>query len=453
MSKLSDLFERRDRIQTELDGLGDQYRDNPGDEGVLERIGNLKRGLISVREDIVVEAATRPENREETSAAPPTVQRDRSPGGEDRSAALRAIEDRSDDLTSQAGDRLEALVRRDAFGMDARYIAAISDPAYFRAFFKQLAGGQGAGAVLEADEAEAMQKVGRSMHERAMAAGTGELGGFAVPFTLDPTILLTNDGAINPIRELATVTTILSTTWEGVSSAGVEAEFTAEATEAKDGAPKLAQPKITPDKAQIWVPFSIEIGADWIGIGTELARLFADAKAVKEAEVFATGKGSEAIPQGLVSGATELVETATKEVVVGADIYKLQEALGARFQPRATFLGTNTVANQIHRFVAKGDTEDAALMGEDRASILGKPYREVSTMSSKTTTKKERVLAYGDVASGYRIVDRLGLTVEVVQHVFGANQRPTGERGLYAYFRVGADLVVPEAIQVLVVKE
>lgn len=452
MSKLAELYERRDRMQTEIDGLSETYRDSPT-AGVLERVNNLKTGLIHTREEILVEAAQDPAHREEIDAAPPAVKRDTQPGGEDRSAALRAIETRSDDLTSQAGDRLEALVRRDGFGMDARYITAVASDAYFRAFFKQLAGGQGAGAVLEPDEVEAMRVVGRSMHERAMAAGTGELGGFAVPFTLDPTILLTNDGAINPVRELATVSTILSTTWEGVSSAGVSAEFTAEATEAKDGAPKLAQPTITPDKAQIWVPFSIELGADWVGIGTELAKLFADAKAVKEAEVFATGKGSENIPQGLVSGASKLVETATKEVTVSADIYKLQEALGARFQPRATWLGANGVANHIHKMVAKGDTTEAPLMSDDRTSILGKPFKEVSTMSAKHTTKKERVLAYGDIGAGYRIVDRLGLTVEVVQHVFGAAQRPTGQRGLYCYFRVGGDLVVPEAVQVLVVKE
>jgi predicted phage gp36 major capsid-like protein len=436
MSKLTDLTEKRDRLQGELDELAVQYRDSK-DAGTLERMGNLKRGVVAAEREIVMEAAEDPEHRESSEAAPPPriPERDRTPGGEDRSAALRAIEDRSDDLTPEAGDRLEGLVRRDGFGMDARYITAVANPAYFRAFMKQLAGGQGAGAVLEPDEAEAMQLVGRSMHERAMAAGTGELGGFAVPFTLDPTILLTNDGAINPIRELATVSTILTTTWEGVSSAGVEAEFTAEATEAKDGAPKL------------------ELGADWVGLGAELGRLFADAKSVKEAEVFATGKGTGNVPQGLITGATKVVETATKEVMVGADVYKLQEALGARFQPRATFLGTNTVANQIHRFVAKGDTEDAALMSDDRSAILGKPYREVSTMSSKTTTKKERVLAYADVAAGYRIVDRLGLTVEVVQHVFGENQRPLGQRGLYAYFRVGAEVVVPGAVQVLMVKE
>jgi HK97 family phage major capsid protein len=191
---------------------------------------------------------------------------------------------------------------------------------------------------------------------------------------------------------------------------------------------------------------------DWPGLAAELARLFADARSVKEAEVFATGKGSESIPQGLITGATKIVSGGTKEVIKIADIYALQEALAARWQPRATFLGTNTAANAIHKMVATGDTTNATLMSDDRSEILGKPFREVSTMSAKLTTKKERVLAYGDVAAAYRIVDRLGLTVEPVPLVTKEGI-PTGQRGLYAYFRVGAEVIIPEAVQVLAVKD
>ena len=91
-------------------------------------------------------------------------------------------------------------------------------------------------------------------------------------------------------------------------------------------------------------------------------------------------------------------------------------------------------------------------MSDDRSTILGKPFKEVSTMSAKLTTKKERVLAYGDVGSAYRIVDRLGLTVEPVPVVMDEGV-PTGDRGLIAWFRVGAKVIVPEAVQVLAVKD
>jgi HK97 family phage major capsid protein len=74
-------------------------------------------------------------------------------------------------------------------------------------------------------------------------------------------------------------------------------------------------------------------------------------------------------------------------------------------------------------------------------------------MSSKTTTVNERVLAYGDIGSAYRVVDRVGMAVEVIPHVFGEEGAPTGQRGLYAHFRVGAKVIIPSAVQVLVVKE
>ena len=377
---------------------------------------------------------------------------DTSPGAELRDAAQRAVDGayEAGQLPERAGFRLTNLIERDRFGLDSAYIDAIANPAYERAFAKKLSGVDGAEDVLEADESAAMLATGRAMAQRAMAVGEPETGGFGVPLALDPTILLTNDGAINPIRELATVSTIATTTWQGVSSAGVEAEFAAEAAEAKDGSPELGAPEITPEKASIWVPFSIEVGQDWPGLSAELAGLFADAKAVKEAEVFAVGKGSENIPEGLTTGATKVVESGTKEVVKIADVYASQEALAPRWQPRATWLGANAVANQIHRFVATGDTENASLMSEDRASILGKAFRECSTMSAKTTTKKERVLAYGDIASAFRVVDRIGMNVELVPLVLKEGV-PTGQRGLFAWFRVGSAVVIPEAVQVLVV--
>jgi HK97 family phage major capsid protein len=73
-------------------------------------------------------------------------------------------------------------------------------------------------------------------------------------------------------------------------------------------------------------------------------------------------------------------------------------------------------------------------------------------MNTKTTAKNERILAYGDVASAFRIVDRIGMSIEVIPHVLKEG-KPTGQRGLYCFFRVGSKVIVPEAVRVLVVKE
>jgi HK97 family phage major capsid protein len=49
----------------------------------------------------------------------------------------------------------------------------------------------------------------------------------------------------------------------------------------------------------------------------------------------------------------------------------------------------------------------------------------------------------------YVIADRIGTTVEFIPHLFGANQRPTGQRGWWAYVRHGADSVNDGAFRML----
>ena len=41
------------------------------------------------------------------------------------------------------------------------------------------------------------------------------------------------------------------------------------------------------------------------------------------------------------------------------------------------------------------------------------------------------------------------MRVEVVPHLVGASFRPTGQRGLFSYWRVGASVLVPNALRYL----
>ena len=59
------------------------------------------------------------------------------------------------------------------------------------------------------------------------------------------------------------------------------------------------------------------------------------------------------------------------------------------------------------------------------------------------------VLIFGDF-SNYVIADRVGMTVETIPHLFAtANNRPTGQRGFYAFYRLGADSVNDGAFSML----
>jgi len=44
------------------------------------------------------------------------------------------------------------------------------------------------------------------------------------------------------------------------------------------------------------------------------------------------------------------------------------------------------------------------------------------------------------------------MSVELVPHVFGSNQRPTGQRGLYAFWRNSSKVLVDKAFALLTVK-
>jgi HK97 family phage major capsid protein len=69
-----------------------------------------------------------------------------------------------------------------------------------------------------------------------------------------------------------------------------------------------------------------------------------------------------------------------------------------------------------------------------------------------TTTTGSKLVIMGDFGTGYKIVDRLGLTAELIPHMLGATRLPLGVRGLYCYWRTGAGVIAPNALRYLEVK-
>lgn len=325
----------------------------------------------------------------------------------------------------------------------ARHLLTTGSPTYRRAFAK--ASAAGGLASLSAEETRAMSL-------------TGTAGGFAVPVTLDPTIIPTSNGAVNPWRAISRVEQITGNTWNGVSAGAVVASRDLEFEEVSDDAPTLAQPTATVTKAQAFVPFSIEVSQDWGSLEAEMARLIQDSKDVEEATAFATGAGTGVNPQGVLTGATGTVAAGTAAFTV-ANAYALIEALPPRFRPNAVFVGNLAQFNRIRQFDTAGGANlwvqnltggignDAT--GNIGSTLLGKPAYESSVMSS-VLTAGAKLLIFGDFRY-YLIVDRIGMTVELVPHLFGAtNQRPIGERGLLAYWRNTGRVLSAAAFKTLV---
>jgi HK97 family phage major capsid protein len=400
--------------------------------------------------DAEILAAVEDPNYSERS--PDEANRDRN-SRDDRTRAqddgLRAVDYYRDELSPEAGDRLDKLIRRDDPRATAsRYLTHVADPNYESAFGKMLMDPMTGHLRFSPQEVDAVRRVTQIEAERNLNVTTGSAGQFAIPFALDPTILLSSAGVISPIRKLARNVTIATTTWKGVSSAGVTAGFAAEGVEATDNSPVLAQPSITTQKAFAWVPYTIEVGQDWQSLHDELIYLFADAKNTLEATAFLSGTGTNE-PKGVLTGLTtsQRVQTATTNVFALADVYSLKQALPARFVGNASWLQHPTNLDRAFRFVGGNSTEPIFYPTRD-GNILGIPTYEWSTMTSTMATTN-KIAIYGDM-SAFLVVDRIGMQVELVPHVFGASNRyPVGSRGLYAYWRVGSDVTVQNAIRYL----
>jgi HK97 family phage major capsid protein len=173
-----------------------------------------------------------------------------------------------------------------------------------------------------------------------------------VPVVLDPTVILVSAGVTNPIRQISRVVHTVGNTWEGISSTGITAAYSDEVTETSDNAPTLAQPTANLEKAQAFVPFSIEIGEDWAGFQSEMGMMFQDAKDTLENTQFLTGLGHTShVPQGLIAvgGATAQVTTATTAVIAAADLYSLEAGLAERWLRRAQIVGSRAFFQKVRQ--------------------------------------------------------------------------------------------------------
>src|SRR5690606_22527890 len=135
---------------------------------------------------------------------------------------------------------------------------------YERGFTKVLR--HGTDAFCTAEERQALVRAAQSL-------GTDAGGGYAVPFQLDPTVMLTSAGVRNPIRELARVETIVGKEWQGVTSAGTTVSRGAEASTAPESNFTLAQPTLRTNRVQGYTVFSLEIDLSWSALRSEITRM------------------------------------------------------------------------------------------------------------------------------------------------------------------------------------
>ncbi len=462
--KVAKLTEERAALKAEADALvADETRsaddiDARVDE-IIARSADLKAEIDAAEkraaelDALEVERASAPTSFQfikPAEAPQPAEIRSMAPG-EVRSHAMRHVEAMRDDTLTPARkagvERLLSVRNKNTDGDKiGRYLLATETPAYRSAFVKAITSPMPA---FTSDEVHAINEA------RALSIGTDTAGGFGIPVLIDPSIIITTGTTSSPLVAVSRVEVITNDEWRGVSAAGTAWSFDAEAAEVSDDASSFTQPTVKAHMARGYIPHSIEFGMDYPNVAAELQRLLEVGYDDLLANKLVTGGGTNE-PWGIFAALdanTNAEVTVTTNAQFGAvDIDKIWAALPEKWRGRASWLMSVGYENAVRGFgsgtATSRFTVDQTAQG---ISLLnGRPVLLSDYAPAvATTTTARNLLVVGDF-SNYLIAQRAGMSVELVPHVFGTtNNRPTGERGLFAYTRVGADSVLDTAFRVL----
>lgn len=474
MKTLKELREQLAKVQAEMRAIHEEAGDADLDNEQQTRWDELAKQEPELRAQVerreqrearVAALAKQPGTRESGDQRSPELLIRKSPfeadvrtlsDSEALSGARRVLDDKdlAGHLRDDQRERVERVIRTRAADLDgdlvARRLLATQRPAYRSAFQKYASNSH----AFTQEEARAIEEVRLVNRALSIGGSAGADGGLAVPVLIDPTIIMTAQGSVNDILRLARVETITNDVWRGISSAGVSWQFNAEAAETTDNSPKIARPEVATHRADGFIPFSIEIGMDWPGFAESMSTLLGEGYNELLANRLTLGTGVNQ-PWGLVARldatTTIEVEVATAGTLAAADVYGLWSKLPQRFrlQGSTAWMSSTDVQNTIRQLGTVDPNFSVNITEEAIPRLFGRQYPMNDYMVDMPAgTGTQPLLVLGDFR-GYVVAQRAGMTVEFIPMLMGSNNRPTGERGWFAWSRVGGDVVNPAGFRLL----
>ena len=328
----------------------------------------------------------------------------------------------------------------------SRRILSTGSPVYLRAFTKYLQG-----RMLSPEE------------QRAVAPWTVQTdatGGFAVPFYFDPSILHTGAWTnVNPYRAACTTKTIVGTdTYNGATTTSFTVARAGEAVAADEGLGAVGQITAIVGKVHGVGRFSLELLSDRPDITSEIAMIISEAKDTEEEAIFSVGAG-DALGAGFnpigmfgaahgTSGAYTHIDTAAADgAVAKEDAFSMEAAVPIRHRSGAAWF----MNRQMIRIWQALETTGGLLFGGQQYAAVGQPatnptgntgLRLIGYPIWETPSAPAIVLATNDLVvsalvdpKSYYIIERAGMSVEAIPHIFDGDGKPTGQRGIYAWWR------------------
>ncbi len=316
----------------------------------------------------------------------------------------------------------------------------------------------GTGSPVYRDAAAQYIAKGREgMSPRLLAelqTGSDADGGFAIPFTIDPTFVITTDGAASALREFSNVQTITTKSWHPLVTEDNDASYGTEIAATTDSAPNDIDDLngVTPLRAKRFIKFTAEYQEDYgpAAILAQVGKLIADSKSRLEADKFVQGTGSGE-PEGIIwkidDDGSSLVSQANFDLDA---LDALTAALGPRFRVTAdgdtAYMANISILQKLRQLGTAGAPANS-IYDAISQRLNGYAARELSAMDDVWTSGKE-VLLFGDFGY-FVIVDRIGLSVEYVPQVFDGSGDPLGQRGIYARWRNTSKVMTVNAFRLL----
>ena len=226
-------------------------------------------------------------------------------------------------------------------------------------------------------------------------------------------------------------------------TAALQAAWVAEGSQSSSSEPTYGQHSVDVHEARVFVDVSNQLLEDSaFDLASELARDFAEEFGRLEGAAFVGGNGTTA-PEGFLTSSEFETEEASGAAISADDLIDLFHAVPSTFASRGTWLMNRATMGAVRKLQSDVGTylwADSIAPGNP-ATILGRPVVEMPDMPG--AAEDAVPIAFGDWNAGYRIFDRIGLSV----------LRDPYSRGDYsevrflARRRVGGLLVNAEAVK------
>ncbi|KTQ96581.1 capsid protein [Aureimonas ureilytica] len=284
---------------------------------------------------------------------------------------------------------------------------------------------------------------------RALRTDAQVAGGYLAPDQFEAT-LLRELVEISPMRQAARVTPVSSGAVILPKRTGrITAKWVGETEDRPGTEPTYGQIEIPVHEMACFVDVSNRLLEDAaVNIEQELAFDFAEEFGRLEAVAFVAGDGIKKPVGIMVDANVATVASGDAAKITPDSLIDLMYALPQAYRGRGSWVMNSRSIAAVRKFKDAGGNflwaDGVGTIADGQAStLLGRPVIEAPDMPDIAAGATP--IVYGDFASAYRILDRVGLTVLRDPYT----QQTNGVVRFHARRRVGAGVVRPEAVRKL----